>query len=599
MFPATGYLFLAWDTLAMTKGYQHFDISVEFEDIKFLRATTISNDTEVEFTIVIQPGSGRFEISEKTSTLVTGVIRTVEKPRLRKIINEETDKSLLLPNRDFYKELRLRGYHYNGLFRSVTEGSSDGRYGKVKWDSNWVAFLDCLLQVQIIGQDTRSLMLPTSIQRLAIDTPLQQSMIKDLDENDPHFDVHYSSKLKNIRSGGIEIVNLIASAVGRRRPQGDPVLESYKFIPYDVTLETNSEDAIRIFIQITLENAPVTKVKAVEVDTINTKKTILPEIRSVLEDLPLVTSELIFLSTKTLEDTQIQTENLKLSTQSDCYMIISTNCLENFGFLEKSSSSFSDHGFFVCRENFNIDPHKVALPEGFNLISSIRTEDELLCVLQLSKKPNNLKATSVKISEQHSNYDWIDDVQKAMKNGPIVLVAENEPCSGLIGLVNCLRKEPNGSNVRCVFIDDLAAPKFSLDDPFYSNQLKAEMAINILKNGNWGSYRHLQVRQSFTERPALDHCYVNALVKSDLSSLKWISGPFNYARPKGELVKVQYSALNFKDVMLATGKVSAEMFSETRLDLECILGLEYSGVTESGRRVMGMVQANALVSSLK
>lgn len=48
----------------MTKGVLYFDIDVEFEDVKFLRATTFTKDTEIEFTIMVQPGTGRFEVSE-------------------------------------------------------------------------------------------------------------------------------------------------------------------------------------------------------------------------------------------------------------------------------------------------------------------------------------------------------------------------------------------------------------------------------------------------------------------------------------------------------------------------------------------------------
>lgn len=41
---------------------------------------------------------------------------------------EEKNDSEILPlnAKDFYKELRLRGYHYKGLFKNVTYANSDG-----------------------------------------------------------------------------------------------------------------------------------------------------------------------------------------------------------------------------------------------------------------------------------------------------------------------------------------------------------------------------------------------------------------------------------------------------------------------------------------
>lgn len=56
LFPATGYLRLVWETVAMMKGELFAKTSVVFEDIKFLRATTISSKGIVELTVMVQKG---------------------------------------------------------------------------------------------------------------------------------------------------------------------------------------------------------------------------------------------------------------------------------------------------------------------------------------------------------------------------------------------------------------------------------------------------------------------------------------------------------------------------------------------------------------
>lgn len=86
---------------------------------------------------------------------------------------------------------------------------------------------------------------------------------------------------------------------------------------------------------------------------------------------------------------------------------------------------------------------------------------------------------------------------------------------------------------------------------------------------------------------------MNALTPGDLSSLKWLQGPLNLAQNEN-YVKVVFASLNFRDVMLATGKISSDIFGSNRLDRECVLGLEYSGVGKNGERLMGMVEAGAL-----
>ena len=56
-----------------------------------------------------------------------------------------------------------------------------------------------------------------------------------------------------------------------------------------------------------------------------------------------------------------------------------------------------------------------------------------------------------------------------------------------------------------------------------------------------------------------EHAYVNVLTLGDLSSLKWIESPLKYFVPADhqnkELCSVYYSSLNFRDIMLATGKL--------------------------------------------
>ena len=598
LFPATAYLFLAWETLAMMKGISYFMLNVEFEDIKFLRATSLTKDIEVELLVMIHPGTGNFEISENGTTLVTGTIRAPEKTN-QTVINVDTKESEfpLLKTRDFYKELRLRGYHYNGAFRSVVEARSDGLQGKVRWDMNWVAFMDCLLQIQILGKDTRSLILPTGIQRMTIDANKHMEMVKALEDagvTDKVFDVNVSPELNIICSGGIEVVNLQASVVGRRRPPGIPVLEYYKFIPHFPSPMISKSDGIRVLVQLALENVPTLKVKAVEVGN-QSADSILPSIQEALADLPLVTADLTLLTNKPTDVDGILVEDGDLSTHTKCLFIIASDCIHDNAFIESSVPSLEDNGFFVAREKSFTS--NLMLPSNFNLLAVITIEDEVFVLLQYLKRKFMGISTVIKISEQDTKYEWLDKAKMTLRTGPVVLVAQNEKNSGIIGLCNCLRKEPDGNMISCVFIDDDKAPAFDLQNPLYNSQLKLGLAINVLRDGKWGSYRHLQILQTYSERPARDHCYVNALIKSDLSSLKWISGPYNYSQPEGKLVKVQYASLNFRDVMLATGKLTADVVADNRLEHECVLGFEFSGVTKNGKRVMGMTATAAMVYS--
>lgn len=79
-------------------------------------------------------------------------------------------------------------------------------------------------------------------------------------------------------------------------------------------------------------------------------------------------------------------------------------------------------------------------------------------------------------------------------------------------------------------------------------------------------------------------------MRNNLNSLQWIEGPIRPNTDQQDLVYISYSPLNFKDIMLATGKLtlnSNERFN--RFD-EVAIGLEFAGIDTAGRRVMGICE---------
>lgn len=99
-------------------------------------------------------GSGQFEITENGITVVSGVVREVESSdsAANECSNVEQfdGNCAVLEKKDFYKELRLRGYHYQHLFQGIEKASCNGRQALIKWHDNWPAFLDSMLQVNAV-----------------------------------------------------------------------------------------------------------------------------------------------------------------------------------------------------------------------------------------------------------------------------------------------------------------------------------------------------------------------------------------------------------------------------------------------------------------
>lgn len=63
LFPATGYLHLVWESLALMRNETPEGYSVIFENVKFLRATNIPTGAEnLQLIVMIQRGTGNFEV---------------------------------------------------------------------------------------------------------------------------------------------------------------------------------------------------------------------------------------------------------------------------------------------------------------------------------------------------------------------------------------------------------------------------------------------------------------------------------------------------------------------------------------------------------
>jgi hypothetical protein len=58
-----------------------------------------------------------------------------------------------------------------------------GLTGKIRWSNNWVTFMDSMLQAILFVEDTRSLFIPTEIQKLTINIRQHIIYLQSLDVN--------------------------------------------------------------------------------------------------------------------------------------------------------------------------------------------------------------------------------------------------------------------------------------------------------------------------------------------------------------------------------------------------------------------------------
>ncbi|KFU85956.1 Fatty acid synthase [Chaetura pelagica] len=241
LYPATGYLVLAWRTLARSLGMTMEKTAVKFEDVTIHQATILPKKGSVQLEVRLMPASHCFEVSGNGNLAVSGKISLLENTAQKNFHNQsvdfqtQVDKSSKpgLLKEDIYQELQLRGYNYGPTFQGVLECNSEGNTGKVLWNGNWVTFLDTLLHVIILSETGRSLRLPTRIRSVSIDPVLHQEQVCQYQDNVEAFDVVVDRCLDNLKAGGVQIDGLHASVAPRRQQErNSPTLEKFCFVPY-------------------------------------------------------------------------------------------------------------------------------------------------------------------------------------------------------------------------------------------------------------------------------------------------------------------------------------------------------------------------------
>ncbi|XP_059048240.1 fatty acid synthase-like [Achroia grisella] len=610
LYPATGYLVLVWETLGMMMGELFTELSVVFENVRFQRATNIPKEGHLEFIVMIQKGSGNFEIVESGASIVTGRVYAKKNVgqtyRALKSPPESSGPNIKhMFTKDFYKELRLRGYQYSGLFRGVLGCNVEGTRGRLAWLNNWVTFMDCMLQMKLIGQDTRGLFVPTRIERLSIDIGIHYNAISKMNPESKNrsFEVRVYHDVDVIRSGGVEIRGLHATPISRRVPLGVPVLEKNEFIPNFGKSKVKIEDCLRANIQLILENIQTYKVKSIELADEEYKndslQPIIEKVADVLGDLPLVQAELLLISEEPIEmPSTITVENKKLASETNAVLFVGANLLKRETVLSQATATLRDKCFIISREKELPNPKDHSDKYDIITIQDVGTEYIVLLRKRVGARP----AKFVKIETMDETFPWVEKVKEEMKEGQkVVLYTQDEPINGLLGLVNCLRKEPGGEIVSGFLISDPAAPKFNPDLEFYEEQLDKDLAINVYQEGQWGTYRHFLLGDLDTVRA--DHAFVNTLTIGDLSSLRWLEGSIRkdqvFKNPSSYLVQVYCAALNFRDVMTATGRVTVDAVARGRLAQECVQGFEVVGRAPNGSRMMCMVRNSGLSNMIE
>ncbi|XP_039302621.1 fatty acid synthase [Solenopsis invicta] len=633
LFPASGYILLVWKTLAKLRGTDFEQLPVIFENVWFQRATILTKEGAVKFSITIFEGTGDFEICEAGTIVVSGNVRVskaIEKDQSKlptPPMPPTNEEILPLKAKDIYKELRLRGCEYRDTFQGIKYSDNYSVVGELYWFNQWIPYVDTMLQFSIMSSRHRLLYLPTRLQYAAINPVLHKRLVKELPENGGLPVYHYKN-INIVKSGGIELRRIKFSLAPRRQQtQVDPKYERYTFVPYENSNNLIEDPkrgkihALTVLLQIMCENMMAMKLKAVEVAGERPAEALLAplifdifngELGSPIIDLQVI-ADFADNYTESLHQKNVNANVVIRDVKNappaqDVHLVIAADILSNQSrVVLKNLVAATKPGYFILLEETAVQvDFKSALKGTDVTLVGNQTDPVGKIYLLLKKREKRREAIVIHVTEK--NLSWLESVKTALKTSrskdqEMLFVSQNEETLGLVGLMTCLRREIGSTIARYIFIQDKNAPKFDLSVRFYAEQLDKGLMANVLKARQWGSYRHLPLDyQSNVSSLQVKHAYVDILMRGDLSSLRWMEGPLSYYRsdnfPNMTFCHVYYSSINFRDIMLASGKLSLDALPRNMATEECILGLEFSGRDTDGRRVMGMVAAKGLATTV-
>lgn len=598
-----GYLHLVRESLVcMTAGATLDTMNVHFEDMKWLRATSLQANTPIHLTINIHRDSGIFEVVESGKAIVSGTVKSVRSPEpITPLDTPLLSTAPTLKSHDFYKELRIRGYMYAGEFLGVHTARADGRCGRIEWKKdNWVTFMDAMLQVGILSKDSRSLQLPTGIREIKINAADHLSYLKALRDGDGDTimcDIRMSPELNTIVCGGIEITGMTTTSVSRRHQNGIKILDRYEFVPLNGNgLVHSLNNAVRICTQLIHETLQTNLIRVVEVldrDASTDLEPLIEHFQRALRKMPLVNGHLVLKTQRSFPDLdEIDVyASAQLPKSADSTVIVAAKCMTDVAFISAAAENLIKNGFLISIEPVTVMWTELTAPNGFQLLSLVRSESVSLVLMQreVTQDAAQMPNVTIRLETSDGEYVWLKSLQETLASpskSSITLVSESNATTGALGFVNCLRREKRDRKIQLVQIEDG-------DTSAFDEQLTLGLPINICRNGCWGTYRHMDIMPISTDEHDVHEPTVelNLQKVGDLSSMTWRPAPFIK-----NFINVHFAAINFRDVMLASGRLSTEILIASRKDRANFMGSEFAGVTASGDRVMGLCTGGSMAT---
>ncbi|XP_043492367.1 fatty acid synthase-like [Polistes fuscatus] len=191
------------------------------------------------------------------------------------------------------------------------------------------------------------------------------------------------------------------------------------------------------------------------------------------------------------------------------------------------------------------------------------------------EKEDKFKRTVV-VTNQKDCIDKLTICLRDSKCDNVIFLVNTIIESDIFEILRIIKREPGYKKLQIFDLQYAKAPKFSLQNKFYQSQIKLNLRENVLStNGVWGTYRWTPLPMKST------HSSRWCAKMSKSGSLEWIEELPLIKETNKSIVKVKCAAF---DLNVYEYCLKNDVSLESQISI-----VEYSGLDEKGRRVMGLV----------
>ena len=531
-----------------------------------------------------------------------------------KIVNKIHEDTEELTSSDIYSELQMRGFQYSNSFRSIHKSNTNGTYGYIFCQEDWLAFLDGMFQMFILGNELKTAQVPLRILKIIIDhnqfrKNFQYSRGKhlkiDIEIYKPMKFIYKISifavipvlidrQLSVASSGGLEIQGIQLMTLERDSPESIMNIEEIKFIPNsDETLSSQTELA-NIVLQLLIENNVAGNIIKLIKNESNNIERMLKKWEQILKDIPKAEFTVDVISTSCLEKSDSKSNRAALLVFPDAETFKRTNLLN---VVKEGDFLLS----FLDSQDENIVLNSVDSLDFGIVLKRHLSQKQLATLFRKKRVIKNTCVLEITDEDVFLN-NKIREKINSQGYDRVILSNRIENSTNQIEILELFSADPSREKIKFFDILDSKAPKLTLENPLYQSQLQLDLNFNVLTSDRkWGTRRCIPIVQ---KRREVANWKASQIRPGDLTSIYWVEEQCHENEDGSKIVKVEYSTINETDLILAKGEVTSDLtngrhdIAKVKLGMKTF-GSEYSGIDSKGTNVMGLSRSSTLASFTK